>query len=90
MSDDKDSKRGSRGELGTGTPSSRLKSLYHKNGFGSFKQFVKEQMKAENPDAKLWFENKKGLHDQKRKPENVSRARLEASATKMSRKKGKN
>lgn len=93
MSDEvktEDQKRGNRGELGTGSPGIRLKNLHAATGRGlTLKQFVRDQLKAGNPDAKQWFANKHGAANQKRSEENRKRVLLESTATKASRRKVK-
>lgn len=83
--------RGPRGEVGTGSPGSRLKQLYAESGRGlSLKTFVRDQAKAGNVDAKTWLDNKKGLNEQARTKESVARILLQKSATKLAKKsKGK-
>ena len=49
-----------------------------------FARFLKD-----DPQAQTWFLNKKGACNQERKPENLTKARLEAQATKSARKKSK-
>lgn len=74
-------------KVGTGTPGSRLKSLFHKSGRGlTLKQFVKDQFKAGNPDAKAWYANKAGKSNQKRNANNIKRILLEKQATKLAKK----
>lgn len=83
--------RGPRGEIGTGTPGSRLKQLHAESGRGlSLKTFVRDQAKAGNADAKTWIDNKKGLNEMKRTKEKETRILLQKSATKLAKKsKGK-
>jgi hypothetical protein len=56
--------RGSCGELGKGTPSSRLKAKWHKDKTRmSFKRFVRELAKNGDVDAKTLLANKLGKND---------------------------
>jgi len=89
-------KRGNRGEVGLGTPGSRLKSLWHrynknarKTGgkVSTLKVFLREI--KDNPDVKAWKANKAGKNNQKRTEANARRARDEGNATRLSRKKSK-
>ena len=83
--------RGDRGEIGSGTPGSRLKRLHAETGRGlSLKTFVRDQAKAGNVDVKTWMDNKKGLNEMARTKESVARITLQKSATKLAKKsKGK-
>lgn len=83
--------RGERGEVGTGSPGSRLKNLHAASGRGlSLKTFVRDQAKAGNADAKAWLDNKLGLNEMKRTKESEARILLQRNATKMAKKsKGK-
>jgi len=83
--------RGERGEIGTGTPGSRLKRLHDESGRGlSLKTFVRDQAKSGNADAQAWLDNKKGLNQMTRTKESVARILLQKSATKLAKKsKGK-
>lgn len=79
-------KRGDRGELGQGTPGSRLKTLWHeKKCPGSLKEFVRSL--TDNPDAKTWRANKLGKNNKKRSDANLKRAREEAQATRLAKRK---
>lgn len=78
-----------RGVVGQGTPGSRLKALWHKEGKGkSLKQFARSLVK-DNADAKRWLENKLGKHDQKRSDANATLARTIGQATKAAKRKKK-
>lgn len=83
--------RGPRGDIGTGTPGSRLKRLHAESGRGlSMKTFVRDQAKAGNVDAQTWMDNKKGLNEMQRTKDSVARILLQKSATKLAKKsKGK-
>lgn len=93
MSDEvktEDQRRGNRGELGTGTPGTRLKNLHAAMGRGlTLKQFVRDQVKAGNPDAKQWFANKHGAADMKRSEASIKRILVEKGATKLARRSKK-
>lgn len=82
-------KRGSRGPLGEGTPGSRLKALWHdqpsKTRPASLKAFVRSL--TDNPDAKVWLENKAGKNQQGRSEANLKRAREESQATRTAKRK---
>lgn len=83
--------RGERGEIGTGTPGSRLKRLHAATGRGlSLKTFVRDQAAAGNVDAQTWVDNKKRLNEQARTKESIARIALQKNATKIAKKsKGK-
>jgi hypothetical protein len=70
--------RNSKGELGTGTPSSRMKSKWHKDKTSrqSFKQYLRAQAKSGVQDAKDCLANKSGQNDAK-----PSEAKLERIAS---------
>ena len=79
-------KRGNRGNLGKGTPSSRLKSLWHENKCpGSLKQFVRSL--SDNPDVAVWRASKSGKNNQKRTDVNVRKARESSQSTRLTRRK---
>jgi hypothetical protein len=81
--------KGNRGEVGKGTPGSRLKALWVASKDGrSLKAYVRSLLK-DNPDAKLWLNNKKGKNDTKRSDANVANARAIGQATKLARRKVK-
>jgi hypothetical protein len=84
--------RGSRGEVGAGTASTRLKSSWRKNGKPgeTLKQFVCRMIKeGKNPaaaDAKHWQEAKLGKFEEKRSEKNVARIQLEKQASRSKKK----
>jgi hypothetical protein len=83
------SARNSSGVLGTGTPSSRLKSRWRKaNSHLSFKQYMRSQSKSGDADAKAVIANKRGAANADRSEKNKERVAKEKSATRLS-KKGK-
>jgi len=55
----------------------------------SLREFARKLLKEGQAWVEAWFENKKGICNAARKPENVTRANLERNATKMARKKTK-
>ena len=55
----------------------------------SLREFARKLVKEGQTWVEAWFENKKGVCEQARKPENVTRANLERLATKQARKKTK-
>lgn len=65
--------------VGTGTPSSRLKATHTT---GSFRDHVQEQKKAGNADAVAWQNSKLGKNLQKKTPANIQRAEAEKFAKK--------
>lgn len=89
-------KRGERGELGKGTPGSRLKGLWHshtamstKKGTPalSFKAFVKTL--KDNTDVSVWVANKR-LQNQDRKSDvKLALNKVIAAATKLQKRKKK-
>lgn len=80
-------KRGDRGELGLGSAGTRLKNLHASMGRGlTLKQFVRDQLKAGNPDAKEWYANKTGKNRSKRTEKSIARISLEKNATKLAKK----
>lgn len=80
-------KRGAKGELGTGTASTRLKSLWRKNGKSkeTLKEFaqrmIKENSAPASVDATHWFEAKLGKFEEARSEKNVSRIAMEKQAS---------
>ena len=82
-----------RGDVGSGTPSSRLKGLFHTDGKGmSLKTFARK-LGNDSEDAVAWFANKGGSLEDKAK---AARLKLKGGklieirqATKASRNKSK-
>lgn len=89
MSEEKieEPKRGEKGETGTGTASTRLKSLWNKNGKKeeSLKEFVHRMIKESNApasvDSQRWFDAKAGKFEESRSEKNVARISLEKQAS---------
>lgn len=68
--------------------SKQLKKRWKNEGKGrGLREFATSLAKSEDAVAVMWFENKKGFCNQGRKPENIARSQLEATATSASRKK---
>lgn len=80
-------KRGERGELGTGSASTRLKSLWNKSGKKgeSLKEFVARMIKEDNAPASVdgqhWIDAKLGKFEEKRSEKNFARIALEKQAS---------
>lgn len=89
MSEEKneEKKRGEKGETGIGTASTRLKSLWRKNGKNkeTLKEFaqrmIKENIAPICTDAAHWFEAKLGKFEESRSEKNVSRIAMEKQAS---------
>lgn len=81
---------GNRGVVGTATPSSTLKKLWHlSQGKGprlSLKRFARQLVKDGLQAAKDWFEIKTGVLNATRSDKNQARVSAERSATKLARK----
>jgi hypothetical protein len=81
-----DNNRGNRGEVGHGSPGSRLKALWHaKKCPGTLKQFVRSL--KDNPDVALWKANKSGKNNTPRSADTIRRAKEVGQATKQARRK---
>jgi hypothetical protein len=84
-----ESGKNSRGEVGPGTPATKVKALWRAEGKGmSLKKFARSIVK-DNADAKRWLENKTGKHDTAPKEANVALAKVIAAATKAAKRKKK-
>lgn len=75
--------------VGTATAGQQLKARWHKEGRGlSLKQFARKLAASGDTVASIWFEMKKGLHNQERTEKNINIAKASALATKNARRKG--
>lgn len=80
-------KRGERGEVGTGNPSTRLKARWRKEGKGqSLKEFVASLVKSD-PEAQKWFDAKAGKFEASRSDKNIARIQVEKLASKSAKRK---
>lgn len=74
--------------MGERSVSVQMKKAWKKAGqHEGLREFVKALADAGDEKAKMWFENKAGICNQGRKPENISKATLSAQATRTARMK---
>lgn len=80
-------KRGERGEVGTGSPSTRLKARWRKEGKGaSLKEFATSIAKSD-PEVQKWFDAKAGKFEEPRSEKNLARIQMEKQASKSAKRK---
>jgi len=85
-----ENQRGSRGEVGKGTPSTKIKALWKREGKSNeaLKRFARRMIKEKkNTDAQMWFDCKAGKFDMERSEKNIARIQLERQASKSTKKK---
>jgi hypothetical protein len=94
MSEEKqeEKKQNPRGELGTGTASTRLKALWEKDSKpkeslkGFVHRMIKEGKAPASVDGQHWLDAKLGKFEEKRSEKNVARIALERQASRSKKK----